>query len=142
VNGTWTLQSGIAFQQVSSSANTFSRNANGTMFDYNSSNNTWGVLSIPITDVNNLSYNGQAKWVAAAPAAPLEVYGFVIANAPWTGGSSDDMILQILQSNSISDSAFSQVPSGAVQVSVAPGTGNPWTTSAENVGYVGRYYPQ
>jgi hypothetical protein len=107
---------------------------------------TWDTLAIPTTDGNYPStYTGQAKWIAAAPAGALEVQGYIITTTPWTGTSSDDMILQIAQSDSPTDNAFMQLPGGAVRVSAAPGTGRAWVISAGYTAFVsniGYGYPQ
>jgi hypothetical protein len=139
-DGTWVLDSGVAFQQVSWSADVFSRNHNGTSFVHSGAagGGTWSTIAIPTTDDNyGTSYTGQANWIAAGPEGALEAWGYIVTTTPWTGGSSDDMIVELAQSDSVGDNAFMQLPGGAVQISAAPGTGHPRAVNAEHVGFVG-----
>ena len=146
--GAWTYQSGVALQQVSNGFDTLGRNHSGTSFvNGGGSGGSWYPLDIATTD--NLSqyssYNGQAIWIAAgnnAYGGTYAAYAWIITSTPWEYGSSDDMILELVESNTSANNVWMQLPGGATQISAAPYDGSPWVTNAEGVGFVATGYRQ
>jgi hypothetical protein len=101
-NGTWALQSGVAFQQVSQgSANLLSRNHNGTSFIYEGGG-SWTSINIATHEPYDPTYTGQAIWIAGGAYAN---YGWIVASNAWNDGS-DKVILQLAQGTRLTQLGF------------------------------------
>ncbi len=102
---------------------------------------TWYPLDIATTDYayqgTPSQYSGEASWIAAGVGAWQGAYAWIITNNAWESGSSDNLILQLVQSNTSGNNAWMHLPGGATRISVAPNSGAPWITNAEGVGFIG-----
>jgi len=127
--GTWTLENGGGVQIAESTVgNVWLRNSAGSLYAWNGG--AWVAVPMPLPLVN--WWGGELAPISIAVAPDQNLW--MVANMPYSMGSNDHAIFQMVQFNSPGDNAWTLMPGGGVQISVSP-IGKPWLTNYEHVAF-------